>query len=908
VNASEHAIIACDGAGIIIGWNRGASALLGYDAAEVVGQPLARLIPRPDLKKQQALIERLQRSEMPLPITIRHRHKSGRLLSTTVALALTLSPDGQISTVTQMIAGSLPAQRRTRAQSPGPRKTGRSQARDREYHLRQMMEALPQMPWMAFPDGAAYYFSPRWQDFTGIGLADQLGFGWLQHVVHEEQRASVASQWSEAIEHCRPFRAEFRVRSADGRRRWVEVSVAPVFNRDRSIVRWFGTFTDVSEMHDTRRELSAERERFAQVVASAPGMIYSYRLTRDGKTTFPFVSAGIRDLYGISAEALAVDATLTVPLIHPKDMERMWPAILESARNLTPFHSEWRVNHPLKGELWVEGRAVPTRETDRSTLWYGIIVDITKRKRAEEALRDSQSRLQAAVAAGGIGTWIWDVANDRIWFDETMLKMWGRTPEEVQGQSTSVTRQWIHPDDRAAVETALNARAVTGGPARVEFRIQRRDGTWRWIAANGGVERDAEGNVVRHVGACSDITTRKHDEEMLRRSQKLEALGTLAGGIAHDFNNILLAISGNTRLAITDLAIGHPALVSLQEVDKASQRAAQLVQRILAFSRQNEPQREILSLQPIVDEALQLLRSTLPAMIEIRSSFAPDLPNVSADSTQIHQVVMNLITNAAHAIGEGPGYVSVTVESLQLTPESSAAAGNLPPGRYLCLSVSDSGVGMSAATIDRIFDPFFTTKPAGQGTGLGLSVVHGIVRSLGGGITVQSASGLGSVFRLYFPAAERLATGAVPVRNEPPPGRGQRVMYIDDEDALVYLAKRTLERLGYSVSGFTDPSLALEAFRSDPGAFDVIVTDQSMPGMSGLHLSEALLRIRPNIPIVMTSGYVRTSDREVALRIGVRHLIPKPNTIDELGHMLVRLFEQEQVAPDMDANELRKSR
>jgi len=332
----------------------------------------------------------------------------------------------------------------------------------------------------------------------------------------------------------------------------------------------------------------------------------------------------------------------------------------------------------------------------------------------------------------------------------------------------------------------------------------------------------------------------------------------------------------------------------LQEVDKASQRAAQLVQRILAFSRQNEPQREILSLRPIVEEALQLLRSTLPAMIEMRSSYSVDLPNVSADSTQIHQVVMNLITNAAHAIGEGPGYVSVSIESIQLAPESSAAAGNLPPGRYVCLSVSDTGVGMGPETIDRIFDPFFTTKPAGQGTGLGLSVVHGIVRGLGGGITVHSAPMEGTLFRVYFPVAEHRQTEAMPVRHDPSPGRGQRVMYIDDEDALVFLAKRTLERLGYHVSGFNDPSLALEAFRNDPGAFDVIVTDQSMPGMSGLHLSEAMLRIRADVPIVMTSGYVRASDRETALRIGVRHLIPKPNTIDELGHALVRLFEQVQ--------------
>ena len=447
MNASEHAIIACDGDGIIIGWNTGASTLLGYQAAEIVGSPMTRLVPSADLKKEQALLERLQRSEMPLPISVRHRHKSGRWLTTTVALSLTLDPDGQISTVTEMIAnrGERPGKKQV---SPGKsRKTGRSRARDREFHLRQMMEALPQMPWMAFPDGGAYYFSPRWRDFTGVALTDQLGFGWLQHVVHEDQRQSITEQWCDAVEHQRSYRAEFRAYSSDSEPRWVVVSVEPVFNGDGSILRWFGTFTDISEIRKTRRELTAERERFANVVASAPGMIYSYRLTRDGATTFPFVSAGIRDLYGISAEALALDATLTVPLINSKDMERMWPAILESARKLTPFHAEWRVSHPQKGELWVEGRAVPTREADRSTLWYGIIVDITERKRAEEALRVSQSRLKAAVAAGGVGTWIWDVVQDKVLFDETMLKIWGRT-SRGGAEQTQQCDHGFHPPGR----------------------------------------------------------------------------------------------------------------------------------------------------------------------------------------------------------------------------------------------------------------------------------------------------------------------------------------------------------------------------------------------------------------------------------------------------------------------------
>ena len=359
----------------------------------------------------------------------------------------------------------------------------------------------------------------------------------------------------------------------------------------------------------------------------------------------------------------------------------------------------------------------------------------------------------------------------------------------------------------------MDVRSATNGPARVEYRVVRADGTWRWVSSNGGVERDADGNLVRHVGACVDITARRRDEETQRRSQKLEALGTLAGGIAHDFNNILLAISGNTRLAIADLPAGHPAQVSLHEVDKASQRAAQLVQRILAFSRQNEPQREILPLRPIVEEALQLLRSTLPAMIEIRTSYAPDLPNVSADATQIHQIVMNLITNAAHAIGEtarlrkrrhckaaadarGRARRTATCRPVNTCAFRSATPVSASvPRRWTESSIRSSRRSLPARALD--------SASASCTASCAVSVVRSRSRA---------RPAQGALFRLYFPAVDREVTGPQ-VRESLMPGRGQRIMYIDDEDALVFLAKRTLERLGYTVSGFVDPVLALEAFK-----------------------------------------------------------------------------------------------
>ena len=296
-----------------------------------------------------------------------------------------------------------------------------------------------------------------------------------------------------------------------------------------------------------------------------------------------------------------------------------------------------------------------------------------------------------------------------------------------------------------------------------------------------------------------------------------------------------------------------------------------------------------MQLGPTIEEALRLLRSTLPAMIEIRTQMTP-VPAVRADSTQIHQVIMNLITNSAHAIGQRGGVVTVALDAVELGPGDATLPGGLRPGRHVRLSIRDTGCGMDRTTLDRIFDPFFTTKPAGQGTGLGLSVVHGIVRNHDGAITVDSTPGAGTTFRLYFPAAgngEPIPNGMTP---EPSTGRGQRIMYIDDEDPVVYLATRQLQRLGYIVAGFTDPGKALRAFTANPNSFDVVVTDVSMPGMSGFHLAQAILKLRADVPVFMTSGYIRPDDRDAASQLGVRELIAKPRAIDALGHALEALF------------------
>jgi CheY-like chemotaxis protein len=278
-------------------------------------------------------------------------------------------------------------------------------------------------------------------------------------------------------------------------------------------------------------------------------------------------------------------------------------------------------------------------------------------------------------------------------------------------------------------------------------------------------------------------------------------------------------------------------------------------------------------------------------MIDIRPDFGEQPLAVDADSTQIHQIIMNLVTNAAHAIGDQAGTIRVVGRSIAIGAGDVQAPAELMPGTYARISVEDTGHGMDKVTLDRLFEPFFTTKPLGQGTGLGLSVVHGIVRAHDGAIAVRSEPGQGATFDVYLPAASRLSDPGDAVAQTAAQGRGQRIMYVDDEDSLVFLVSRVLERMGYVVSGFVDPNQALQAFTAHPDDYDVVVSDLSMPGMTGFTLARSILAIRPEIPVLMTSGYVRPQDREAAEQLGIRELILKPDTVDELGRSLERVFK-----------------
>jgi PAS domain S-box-containing protein len=514
--------------------------------------------------------------------------------------------------------------------------------------------------------------------------------------------------------------------------------------------------------------------------------------------------------------------------------------------------------------------------------------DLEQRKRMAEDLRITEEKFSKAFHSSPIALAIRRLSDNRfIEINASCEALTGYPAAELLGRSAADLM--LYAGTPPATEVEPNSSTVRSFKEK-EIKLRTKRGDIRAVVESA--EIISVGGEACALTTLMDVTERRLLEEQLRQSQKLEAIGTLAGGIAHDFNNILSAVAGYAELTRMELGGNHPAADNLDHIKKASNRAKNLVQQLLSFSRPQPQARRIIALQSVIEESVGLLRATLPAGIELATSIHDNAPPVLADANQIHQVLLNLCTNATHAIESGAGKIEISLRGVLLDSEQISKLPGLQVGWFACLAVTDSGTGMDATLIARIFEPFFTTKATGHGTGLGLSVVHGIMKSHDGGILVTSKPGLGTTFQLFFPKAQGSPEGIPAANRIVPRGEGQRILYLDDEDVLVDLAKRILERLGYSVTGFTDATQAIEAFRLAAEDYDVVVTDLNMPGFSGLKVAEQILKIRPEVPVILSSGHVTEEIQNEARRIGVMQVLYKPNTMEELGASVHRLIKE----------------
>jgi PAS domain S-box-containing protein len=527
-----------------------------------------------------------------------------------------------------------------------------------------------------------------------------------------------------------------------------------------------------------------------------------------------------------------------------------------------------------------------------------VVYQLRRIELGQRALRKSEERYALAMEGANEGHFDWDFEGGPSFLSPHMKQLHARSADApVTTRDAWIAALDVHPDDADRMQAA--ARDHFEGRSDLyesEYRVRHPDGQWHWLQVRGRCFRDPSGKVVRFVGSAIDITARKNAEvekerleAQLRQSQKLEAMGTLAGGIAHDFNNILGAILGYGELAQKAAANDGVVRRYLDNVMHAGGRAKALVERILAFSRSGVGERGPINVQAVIEETLELLAASLAPGVQLKSRLQAGDAAVVGDATQLHQVAMNLCTNALQAMEHG-GLLEVTLERAQLAQARELSHGNLAPGAYVCLTVSDTGSGIPPQVLERMFDPFFTTKGVGEGTGLGLSLVHGIVADLGGAIDVRTAVGGGTTFTIWLPVAGEAPAPSATAAAELPRGDGQTVMVVDDEKALVALAEETLAELGYEPIGFNSSVQALQAFHEAPHRFDAVLTDETMPDLTGTELAREIRRLRPDIAIVLMSGYSGVQLIERARAVEVREVLRKPLQSKDLAECLGRIL------------------
>ena len=638
-------------------------------------------------------------------------------------------------------------------------------------------------------------------------------------------------------------------------------------------------------------ELQESEGRFRRMAETTPDVIWITDLEPERVL---YASPSFERIWGRSVNDLYRDPHLWIQGIHPYDRERVRTTFDQwiSGDLKCTWETEFRVLKPT-GELrWIHERgAVIADAQGRPQRVSGISTDITDRRSAEAALRVSEQRFSLAVAGSSDGIWDLDFAAGQMFMSDRAQQLFGLQPDTTLRPRA----EWdaliqVHPDDAGRQQRLLNDY-LTGVAAEfdAEWRVQHPDGGFRWVRVRGVCVRDLANQPQRLAGSVSDIDALKRAQASLQQAQRLEAVGTLASGIAHDFNNILAAILGFGEMSLRNTRAGTRLRRDIECIMQAGERGRALVERILAFSRSGGGERVPVHVEGVVREALTLLSATLPVDVQLQTQLSAGRAAMLGDATQVHQVVVNLATNAVQAMPAG-GMLSVTLQTTRVAEPYLTTTGALGAGDYFVLTVIDSGSGIAPEVRDRIFDPFVTTKEVGTGSGLGLSLVHGIVTDVGGAIDVTSVPGHGSTFTVYLPWSGEANDSQTAEAPALPRGGHQQVLVVDDEEMLVRLTTETLIELGYVAVGFTSPTEALAAFRAHPERFDAVLTDERMPDMPGSVLVAALRELRPDIPVILMSGYLGAGVTVRARAAGVTTILAKPVSRRELAAALTLSF------------------
>jgi PAS domain S-box-containing protein len=719
---------------------------------------------------------------------------------------------------------------------------------------------------------------------------------WQSRVLPEDAPAD-DERINEALSGRSPiYRSTFRIARPDGSIRHIEAYGVVQRGRQGQPVRIVGLDRDVTDDTELREQLRITEERWRLALSGTNDGVWDWdipanRVYRDARYA-EIVGYATADLPG---------GMIWRELGHPDDIASVEHAIGEHLAGRTPIYQyEYRLRHRTGRWIWVLGRGkVVARDAAGHPLrMVGTQTDVTLRKELEERLRHGEEMSLQLGRLAQIGAWEWDLLSGKLTWSPEMFRI-----HEVElGFEPLLERSFTFypPEARRTLTEAMESAVRNGTGFDLELPFISARARNLWVRVQGRAQMK-EGRATRIYGAFQDITGRRDAEEMRRQlesqlfqAQKMETLGTLAGGIAHDFNNLLTGILGYQDLALEAIEEPDACRNYLGSSREASMRARELVDQILTFSRQTGSEKVPVNLAQVIEEARRFLRATVPSNIRMEIDVGTDCGRVLADSTQLHQVLLNLGSNAAHALRATGGTIRLALAQVSLDSAQLAALhAKLPPGDYARIEFSDNGTGIDEDTRKRIFDPFFTTKDVGQGTGLGLSVAHGIMQHHRGAITVASEVGRGTTFTLLLPIAGDQPHDPPPSASPFPRGQGELIAVVDDEDVVRGFAQLALERNGYRVRPFDTPTECLEEMRRDPRAFRVLLTDQTMPVMRGIELASELRTFAPDLPVVIMSGYFSHISPAMLAKLGRVSLLSKPFTIEELARAIHRALPTE---------------
>jgi PAS domain S-box-containing protein len=712
----------------------------------------------------------------------------------------------------------------------------------------------------------------------------------LMEFIHVEDRAIVRENITK--DYAPPYNV--RMVRKEGEYFFAEIE-SHNFHRQGEVWR-VSAVRDITERKQAEAALQASEEKFRTVAS----YIHNWEYWIDGDGNLVYVSPSCEQTTSYTEEEFYQDPGLLTRIIRPDDRVSFMQHVdnnpkcttdedcqVQDFRILTRNGEERWISHVCRNVFDKEGKHIGRRVSNR---------EITKQKLAEAELVEYAQRLKLATASGKFAVWDWSVKNNSMFWDDRMLELYGISRDKFSSNIDAWTNG-LHPDDKQRVIDEKNAALLGEKEFDTTFRVLHTDGTIKHIKATAMVTKDQNGKAIRMIGINSDITEKvqageekKILETHLQQAQKMEAIGTLAGGIAHDFNNILSAILGYADMAYQDSLSGSVKSSHLHRVIQAGNRAADLVKQILAFSRQAETQRIPMRPVAMVKESLKLIRSSLPTTIDVQQDIDSETSLILADPTQIHQIIMNLCTNAYHAMEENGGTLSISLKNKDLTQQDLITIPGVQQGHFIQLSVRDTGPGISPEIRKKIFDPYFTTKEAGKGTGMGLAIVHGIVKACGGYITCNSEIGEGTSFETYLPSLleqiepETKEWELVPIGTE-------SILFIDDEELLTEMGQTMLERLGYSVTTKMSSVEALATFKNKPDAFDLVITDQTMPGMTGVDLARRMLHIRPDLPIILYTGYSSQISKEDVKSCGIKGFAMKPLVRKDIAVLIRKVLD-----------------